>query len=127
MLRLEGQQLRHDEKLNAEVQELRVKIEPHFDIQGMLERDGCHGVEILKEIREEDASRRQGVTEGEALKKRFAVFQGLAVCVCGCVEGVCQRITQLLKDIAVATLQSWDKSSLGVRIVLFCASFRALT
>ena len=106
MLRLEGQQLRHDGKLDPEVQELRVKIEPHFDIQGMLGRDGCHDVEIPKEIREEDASRRQGVREGESLKKRFAVFQGLAVCVWGCLEGVCQRITQLLKDIAVTTLQS---------------------
>ena len=74
MLRVE-EQLRHDnERLNAEIQELRVEIGSHSDIQGMLVRDVLQAVKFLREIREEEASRREDVSEGETLEKRFAVF-----------------------------------------------------
>ena len=127
MLRVE-ELLRHDnERLNAEIQELRVEIGSHSDIQGMLVRDVLQAVKFLREIREEEASRREDVSEGETLEKRFAVFQGVVLCVYGCLEGVCQRVMQMLRDTAVELLQSWDNSSLGVRIVLFYLSFHAAT
>ena len=119
MLRVEEQLRRDNEKLNAEIQQVRVEIESHTDVRGMLVRDVLQAAKILEETREEDASRQANATEGEALKKRFAVFQDVvALCVHGCLEGFSRRIVRMLGDTAVEILQSWDRSSLGVRIVL---------